>query len=96
MKRTTIRKMGNSQGILIPKELLAKANINKNVVISVVDNKLVISNDVDVSLNNEVRAHLQDVSIELLPKNILSLKGLKIPLNEEQITLLNNQLQKHG
>lgn len=96
MKRTTIRKMGNSQGILIPKELLAKANINKNVVISVVDNKLVISNDVDVSLNNDVRAHLQDVSIELLPKNILSLKGLKIPLNEEQITLLNNQLQQHG
>lgn len=88
--------MGNSQGILIPKELLAKANINKNVVISVVDNKLVISNDVDVSLNNDVRAHLQDVSIELLPKNILSLKGLKIPLNEEQITLLNNQLQQHG
>ena len=88
--------MGNSQGILIPKELLAKANINKNVVISVVDNKLIISNDVDVSLNNDVRAHLQDVSIELLPKNVLSLKGLKIPLNEEQITLLNNQLQQHG
>lgn len=96
MKRTTIRRMGNSQGVIIPKELLAKANIDTNVVISVIDNNIVISKDTDICLNDSVKDLLTDVAIELLPENILSLKGLKIPLNEEQINLLNNQFEQHG
>ncbi len=38
-----IRKIGNSQGVLIPKSLLTQCSIEENAVVEVKDHKIVIS-----------------------------------------------------
>lgn len=40
--RTTIRKMGNSQGVLIPKPLLAEVGLEGEAVMTVEDHALVL------------------------------------------------------
>lgn len=96
MKKTKITKIGNSYGVVIPKEILAKANISDNIIITVEDNKIVISRDSEISLNKTVEDRFKELHIQVLPRNVISLQGLEIPLNTEQINLLNNQINKHG
>ena len=96
MKKSKIKKIGNSQGLIIPKEMLTLVNISEHVIISVEDNKIVIKPDFDISLNETVQDFFRKMNIELLPENVLRLEGLELPLNSEQINLLNNQTNKHG
>lgn len=96
MKKSKIKKIGNSQGLIIPKEMLALANISEHVIISVEDNKIIVKPDFDITLNQTVQDCFKKLKIELLPENVIRLQGLELPLNSEQINLLNNQIDKHG
>lgn len=91
MKKTRIKKIGNSHGVIIPKDILAKANISERVVITAENNRIIISADAELTINESLQRDLEGFEVYVLEKNVLSFKGIEIALNDEQIVNLNNQ-----
>lgn len=90
MKKAKIVKIGNSHGVVIPKDILAKANISDHVVLRAENNKIIISADEEFTINERIQQDLRGLGVTVLNKNVLSFKGFKIALNDEQILNLNN------
>lgn len=91
MKKTKIKKMGNSHGIIIPKEILAKANITDHVILTADDKKITITPFENIDINQRLQDELKEVGLSILDNNIVSFNGLKLALNQEQISSLINQ-----